>query len=394
MHGDQWADLERRIGAYNAEWEKHTLSPLATRNGQAQRERAEEEDVLRPPFFRDADRILHSKAYTRFIDKTQVFYLFENDHITHRVLHVQLAAKIAREIGRCLRLNEDLIEAIALGHDIGHAPFGHEGEHYLSALCERHGLVSFQHNLHSVRMLRQIENGGEGCNLTLQTLDGILCHDGEVHRVRLAPRRGKTWTQLETDIERKLHDPSYPLMPMTLEGCVVRMADVISYIGRDIEDAITIQLIRREDLPREAVDVLGNTNRTIVNTLVRDLVHTSYGQDFVAFSEEVSGALKQLRTFNYERIYLNPKVKSESEKIQRMFETLFQHFLEDLRSGDHGTSVVRDFLSSMNAHYQRETPLEGIVRDFIAGMTDDYFRNQFEHIVMPKTFGYHIEQEA
>ena len=174
---------------------------------------------------------------------------------------------------------------------------------------------------------------------------------------------------------------------------MVRMADVISYIGRDIEDAITIQLIQREDLPQEAVDTLGNTNRTIVNALVRDLVHTSYGQDFIAFSEEVSHALKRLRTFNYERIYLNPKVKSESEKIQMMFETLFEHFLEDLHSGDHGASVVQDFLYSMNDRYHRESPPEGIVRDFIAGMTDDYFRNQFEHLVMPKTFGYRIEHD-
>jgi len=220
--------------------EERFLSPLAARSKDAIRRHSERRIDLghRQNYAVDSDRILHSSAYTRYIDKTQVFYLVDNDHITHRVLHVQLVSKISRTIGRFLRLNEDLIEAAALGHDIGHCPFGHDGESYLSELCQAHGIGPFQHNLQSVRFVENIERKGRGLNLTLQVLDGILCHDGEIHAQALYPRPEKDFHILDKEIADKAANPALPVTPMTLEGCVVRMADTISYIGRDIEDAI------------------------------------------------------------------------------------------------------------------------------------------------------------
>jgi dGTPase len=194
--------------------------------------RRRDEELLqkgyRQAFSIDVDRILYSHAYSRYIDKTQVFYLIKNDHITHRVLHVQLVSKIARTIGRFLGLNEDLIEAIALGHDIGHAPFGHDGERFLSELCEQHDIGFFQHNVQSVQFMEHVERKGKGWNLCLQTLDGILCHDGEIHEETLQPEKGKSFEILDNSLISKKNNPAKPLIPMTLEGCVVRMADTIS----------------------------------------------------------------------------------------------------------------------------------------------------------------------
>ena len=236
-----------------------SLSGQATPNAAALRR--EQEDFLsegyRQAFSVDGDRILHSRAYARYIDKTQVFYLVRNDHITHRVLHVQLVSKISRTIGRFLGLNEDLIEAISLGHDIGHTPFGHDGERFLSELCDEHGIGAFHHNIQSVQFLDRVERKGRGWNLCLQTLDGILCHDGEVHNQMLAPWPVKTFESLAAEMAAKKADPAADLMPMTLEGCVVRMADTVAYIGRDIEDAIRLGLIERTDIPDACAQVLG-----------------------------------------------------------------------------------------------------------------------------------------
>ena len=223
------------------------LSGLACPSAQSLRRRPDPlvESGHRQSFQVDADRILHSLAYTRYIDKTQVFSLVENDHITHRVLHVQLVSKISRTIGRLLALNEDLIEAIALGHDLGHAPFGHDGETHLSELSQAHGLSPFVHPVQSVRALDLLEGKGKGLNLSLQVLDGILCHDGEADRTDLIPERDKDWGRFRAELGAKERDPGLELRPMTLEGCVVRLADTIAYIGRDLEDAIRLGLDRK-----------------------------------------------------------------------------------------------------------------------------------------------------
>ena len=331
----------------------------------------------RQAFSLDADRILHSRAYTRYIDKTQVFYLIPNDHITHRVLHVQLVSKIARTIGRFLDLNEDLIEAIALGHDIGHTPFGHEGEMYLSHLCRKAGIGYFMHNVQSIQFLDRVERKGRGWNLCLQTLDGILCHDGEIHNRRLAPQPDKNFATFEAQISAKKSDPETPLIPMTTEGCVVRMADTIAYIGRDLEDAIRLNLLDRKEIPPEIVRSLGNTNGTIVYRLVTDIIRNSHEGRFIAFSPEISEALRALKAFNLERIYRNPKSKTHAKKIETLFGELFARCLDDLETGKRESEIYSGFLADMSADYiENHQPAE-IVRDYIAGMTDRYFLHQF-----------------
>jgi len=371
--------------------EKERLSPYATLSSEAMRRREEPEiaEGHRENFSLDADRILHSLAYSRYIDKTQVFYLIKNDHITHRVLHVQLVSKIGRTIGRLLRLNEDLIEAIALGHDLGHAPFGHDGEKLLSELSLKYGLGSFLHNVQGERFLEVIEKKGQGWNLSLQVLDGMLTHNGEVHNPDLYPDRDKDFNVHEQEIRKLTEDPTFQIWPMTLEGCVVRMADTISYVGRDIEDAIRLGLITRDDLPEECARRLGRTNGTIVYNLVEDLLTVSLEKPFVSFSPEVADALKKLKDFNQERIYTHPWAKHQTHKLRLMFRLLFEKYHEDLGSGDERSVVFREFLDGMSDEYRRNTPPAMIVRDFIAGMTDDYFLRQCQENLMPQILSDH-----
>jgi len=354
------------------------LSPLASLSREGVRRRSEEgqETDHRQSFAVDGDRILHSRAYTRYIDKTQVFYMVKNDHITHRVLHVQLVAKIARTIGRYLRLNEDLIEAIALGHDIGHPPFGHDGEKVLDGLCREHGLPSFQHNLQSVRFLERIERQGRGWNLTLQTLDGIMCHDGEIHNRRLAPQGGKTFLDFDSQGEAKSLDRNRELIPMTMEGCVVRFADTIAYIGRDIEDAIELALINRDDIPARCQKIFGRTNGTIVYRLVTDLIANGIEDGAIAFSEEVSEGLKELKDFNYERIYLNPAIKKGLEKITVCYRVLFGSCLDQFAKQEREKEMYANLLNEQGEEYVARQQTVAMVRDFISGMTDEYFLRQ------------------
>ncbi len=375
---------EIRVALDNSELTR--LSPLACPSRDALR--MKEEPAVRgghrQNFSIDADRILHSLAYSRYIDKTQVFYLIKNDHITHRVLHVQLVSKIGRTVGRLLRLNEDLIEAIALGHDIGHTPFGHDGEKFLSQLCQQHQIGPFLHNIQGVRFLQEIERKGRGWNLSLQVLDGIFCHDGEIHSQALEANRKKSFDILNREMEKKSADPMLDMWPMTLEGCVVRMADSISYVGRDIEDAIRLGLIRRNDLPAGCREVLGDSNGTIVYRLVEDLVANSLDKPFLCFSQKVGESLKQLKNFNQERIYRNPKVKDQTGKVRIMFELLFNRYLNDLEKGSESSDIYREFLDGMSPDYKAKTPPAGIVRDFIAGMTDEYFLGQCRKNLIPQ----------
>ena len=379
---DNLADLRTALNQREAE----SLSALAAFSAGGVRRIREERlaSDYRQSYSLDVDRILHSRAYTRYIDKTQVFYLIKNDHITHRVLHVQLVSKIARGIGRFLRLNEDLIEAIALGHDIGHSPFGHDGERFLSELCRTSRLGGFYHNVQSVQFLDKVERKGKGWNLCLQTLDGILCHDGEIHDQSLQPQRDKTFDRLDAEIQAKQTDPSAKLIPMTLEGCVVRMADTISYIGRDLEDAIRLGMIRRSEIPADVTACLGNTNGTIVYRLVTDIIQNSFQKVFVAFSPEVSGALRRLKAFNLERIYLNPEIKRHTETIRRLFARLFERYVRDIRSANRQSVIFSGFLADMSDEYVHNHTPEEIARDFIAGMTDQYFLRQFPEDQRPE----------
>ena len=370
-------DVKERIDRLE---EKH-LCRFATLSRDGIRRQPGTQAGHRQAFALDADRILHSKAYTRYIDKTQVFYMVSNDHITHRVLHVQLVSKIARTIGRFLRLNEDLIEAIALGHDIGHPPFGHDGEKELAELCSEHGLPPFQHNVQSIQFLEHLERRGQGWNLTLQTLDGILCHDGEIHSRSLRPERNKDFNAFDRELAEKSRDPRKELSPMTLEGCVVRMSDTIAYIGRDIEDAIELKLIRRGDIPSNCRKVLGDTNGTIVYHLVEDLIINSLAsghdgelaQDSISFSPDVSDSLRELKEFNYTYIYMNPAIKRDFLKIRNCYRVLFETYIDHVHNQKRESAIFLEKLNTMAADYLDLQPAAVKVRDFIAGMTDDYF---------------------
>ncbi len=370
--------------------EKEALSPLATFSNMAKRRSkgAGRDLDYRQPFSIDGDRILHSLAYARYIDKTQVFSLVKNDHITHRSLHVQLVSKIARTIGRFLRLNEDLIEAISLGHDIGHPPFGHEGEKYLSELCQKYGAGLFFHNVQSVRFLDKVERKGKGWNLCLQTLDGILCHDGEIHDRKLMPLKKNSFDDLDNDMAKKTANCACSFIPMTLEACVVRFSDTIGYIGRDMEDAIRLGLIKRSDIPEKCAKVLGKTNGTIVHSLVTDVINTSYDKNYIAFSHEISNALKSLKKFNYERIYLNPKIKKHSQAVKKLFTILFGQYMEDLEKENRKSVIFTYFLSDMAESYRFSHKKAEIVRDFIAGMTDNYFLRQCPENMRPSYYLY------
>jgi dGTPase len=370
-------DLKERLDGL----EQNHLCRFATLSRDGVRRRPQGEPGHRLAFALDADRILHSKAYTRYIDKTQVFYMVSNDHVTHRVLHVQLVSKIARTIGRFLRLNEDLIEAIALGHDIGHPPFGHDGEKELAALCGEYGLPPFQHNVQSVQFLERLERRGKGWDLTLQTLDGILCHDGEIHSRFLKPLRDKDFAVFDRELLAKSNNPELELLPMTLEGCVVRLCDTIAYIGRDIEDAIELKLIKRDDIPVNCRKTLGDTNGTIVYRLVEDLIANSLAsgeggelsQDSIGFSPEFSDSLKELKEFNYRNIYMNPVIKKDLPKVQNCYRVLFETYIDDVRKQKKGSAIFQEKLNTMAHDYLESQPAAVKVRDFIAGMTDDYF---------------------
>ncbi|WP_300672630.1 HD domain-containing protein [Desulfoluna sp.] len=353
--------------------EEH-LASFASRSRSALRRRPDkaESTGYRPSYAVDVDRIINSQAYTRYIDKTQVFSLIQNDHLTHRVLHVQLVSRIARTVGRALGLNEDLIEAIALGHDIGHPPFGHEGERILSLLSRNADLGPFRHNLQSVRFLDTIEKAGRGWNLTLQTLDGIFCHNGESHDVPLSPDLTKTFTRFDEELRRMAEGERITPIPLTLEGCVVKFADTISYIGRDIEDAIRLGIIQRTELPADCTRVLGQTNGTIVYTLVTDVITHSTGE-VIRYSQEVADAMKALKLFNLERIYMSKEIKKHLGNLTDLFTLVFDRCLSDLHQQRGDSLIIKNFVKKMPPEYLQATPPAMVVRDFVSGMTDNYF---------------------
>ncbi len=341
------------------------------------REGHDKPSVWRPAFVRDVDKILHSAYYSRFADKTQVFSFYRNDDISRRALHVQLVSRIARSIGSVLNLNLDLIEAIALGHDMGHTPFGHAGEKYLDELYSANTGRHFAHNIHSARVL----DGIYPYNITLQTLSGIISHNGEMECEIYKPRQLNSFEEFDRQVEDCYKDLSNcaHLMPSTLEGCVVRICDIIAYLGKDRQDAVKAGLIDKEENTFE-YGVIGRHNAEIINNLSVNIIENSYGKPYIKMSRDYFEALRSAKRNNYERIYLSDDVaKPQNEIIRPMFCRLYEKLLRDVKE-DNRTSPIFDhhIIPVDSTFYKRdfpyrETDADTIVCDYIASMTDDYF---------------------
>lgn len=321
--------------------EAQFLSPNATLSAQS---RGRERDIpscsVRTCFQRDVDRIVHSKSFRRLKHKTQVFLQPEGDHYRTRMTHTLEVMRIARTIARALRLNEDLTEAMAFGHDLGHTPFGHAGERILNELMPG----GFQHNVQSLRVVERLEHGGEGLNLTWEVRDGILCHTGAQASA-------------------------------TLEGQIIRLADQIAYINHDIDDAIRGGIIYQMDIPMELQQELGFSHGDRIDTLTNDVITASRGADSVCLSPARKKALADLRAFMFEAVYCNPVAKGEESKAQNMIELLFRHYIAHL------DELPDDYY----AIAQSEAP-ERAVCDYLAGMTDSYAVERYGDVFIPKAW--------
>lgn len=339
-------------------------------------------NVIRTAFVRDIDKIMHCPYYNRYADKTQVFSFYKNDDITRRGLHVQLVSRIARTIGKALNLNLDLIEAIALGHDIGHTPFGHAGERFLDELLFEHTGRHFSHNIHSVRVLDSIYP----YNISLQTLNGIAAHDGEMELSEYYPKALDDFETFDAQIEACYIDKSNvkKLVPATLEGCVMRISDIIAYLGKDRQDAEKAQLLKNKDFEPGAI---GTYNAEIINNLIVNIIENSYGKPYIKMDEEHFEALKKAKSDNYMLIYKNDSVNDVLQNtVKPMMSDVYAKLLDDLIKGNLASPIFSHHIDYVNsAHYARSVPYEStepnqIVTDYIASMTDDYFIDLYEYL--------------
>jgi len=350
-------------------------------------------DDFRTQFERDYTRIIHSRAFRRLRHKTQVFIDPLNDHICTRLEHSLIVASISRTISKALGLNNELVAAISMGHDLGHAPFGHEGERCLDELAKKRGLA-FGHEIHSLRVVDRLEGMYEqhpGLNLTFAVRDGIASHCGEAFEQNLVPNRLKR--------PAALRRAGKPDSPGTLEGCIVRMADKVAYLGRDLEDAMLtgVQFVRPRDVPRAVRKVLGRSNREIVGSLIRDIVNHSVDRDGLALGDDVYEAMIELRDFNYKRIYQNDVVIAKFKQIRRAITFTFEEVEELIRKtrrrGEDDkvlfpkreevcVDVLRDFLVNDVRQWRTENPPQ-LALDFLAGMTDSFFIRSFQELFLP-----------
>ncbi|MCF7919360.1 MAG: HD domain-containing protein [Candidatus Cloacimonetes bacterium] len=364
--------------------EQH-YSQYACKDEAARRAVIHAHQSVRSEFARDRDSILYSGAYRRYQGKTQVFSFTNqiDEEMTNRGLHTTYVSQISRTIGKFLGLNLELIEAIALGHDLGHTPFGHDGEVALSECCQNHGLGHFHHNIQSLRIVDIISRNGRGLNLTFQVRDGIISHDGEVHNTILKPDWEKTEADFKDYIARKKLGENVKWMPATMEGCVVRISDTIAYIGQDIEDAIRLNILKRTELPKDCVEYLGDRNSSIIDTLVKSVIVNSLGKDYIAFDEDTSHYLLELKKFNYARIYTNENVKKAKEVIRKSMILLFDEYLQDIITQRKESKIFRHFFNHKNEEYCENYSAEEKVRDFLSTMTDRYFNEEVKSYFVP-----------
>jgi len=377
-------ELQERI---KKDRENGVRNPYRTEDEAAVRRRPgwDRNKLLRPAYVRDCEKIMHTPYYNRYADKTQVFSFYKNDDITRRALHVQLVSRIARNIGSLLGLNGDLIEAISLGHDIGHTPFGHAGERYLSECLQEHTGRYFNHNVHSVRVLDNILNR----NISLQTLDGILCHNGEFAMKEYRPVPIADFKQFDAKYEACYVEEEAigRLVPYTMEACVVRVCDMIAYLGKDRQDAKRANLISDDSIFEE--QTFGKSNPEIINNLIVNIVENSYGRDCIVMDDEYYKAIKATKRENYEKIYFNEAVdKTYKEQIRPMFHLMYDKLLQDMKAGDTNSIIYKhhiEFVKENSVAYGCEayldtTTAEQMVVDFMASMTDDYFLDLFAYL--------------
>ena len=342
-------------------------------------------NIWRPAFVRDAEKIMHCPYYVRYMDKTQVFSLCKNDDVSRRATHVQFVARIARNIGSVLNLNCDLIEAMALGHDIGHTPFGHAGERKLSEILYKEKGIYFNHNIHSARVLSTIFP----LNLSLQTLDGIICHNGELECREYRPKPYDDFEVFDDKMRNSYKDPAYikTLVPSTLEGCVVRVSDIIAYLGKDRQDAKKLGMIKSEK--EFEGGVIGSTNAEIINNMIVNIIENSYGKDYLKMDDDYFEAFSLAKKENYEKIYLSDEMeKVYKEQIYPMFDALYDELLKEAKSGREDTIFYKHhlrYIENITAPYRRinnyrDESFEEMVVDFLASMTDDYFVELYEYL--------------
>lgn len=357
------------------------LNSYATKNKDAIRLTDEEKDI-RLDFQRDVDRIIHSHSYTRYIDKTQVYSNLTDDNISRRMTHVQFVSRAARTIARSLGLNEDLCEAIALGHDVGHVPFGHFGESILNNISKKRTGICFAHNLNSFRVYKDVEKRGIGSNLTIQVLDGIMCHNGEMVRAKYSPIKKSVEDVLKEYEEcRRNESKISKLIPMTLEGCVVRISDIIGYIGKDIDDARRLEVFDIDTLPKSVRTTLGSTNDEIMHNIIMDVIVESFGKPYIQMSERVFTQVEKLKKFNYENIYYKAIDEKEKKNIIDIFEKLYEVYINALEKEDKSNDIYEVFLKNMNLKYLNNNSNDEKVIDFIASMTDNYIKRQYDKYV-------------
>lgn len=374
------AEIEQKM---NEDIGNNTLPALSFDEDKVIRRNNERDkaSILRTAFIRDIDKIMHCPYYNRYADKTQVFSFYKNDDITRRGLHVQLVSRIARTIGKALNLNLDLIEAIALGHDIGHTPFGHAGESFLDELLFSHTGRHFSHNIHSVRVLDKIFP----YNISLQTLNGIASHDGEMELCEYYPKLLESFEEFDKQIEACYIDKKNvrKLVPATLEGCVMRISDIIAYLGKDRQDAEKANIVNNRDFEDGTIGVY---NAQIINNLIVNIVENSYGKPYIKMDQEHFESLKKAKSDNYSLIYKQETVGESYDTIKPMMAEMYEKLLEDLIKGDKSSPIFTHHIDYVNqAHYTRQIPYEEtepnqIVVDYIASMTDDYFVDLYAHL--------------
>ncbi|MBR5313954.1 MAG: HD domain-containing protein [Clostridia bacterium] len=350
-------------------------------------ENRDKANLIRTAFIRDIDKIIHCPYYNRYADKTQVFSFYKNDDISRRSLHVQLVSRIARTIGKALGLNLDLIEAISLGHDIGHTPFGHAGEGFLDEIYFSHTGRRFSHNIHSVRVLDKIYP----YNISLQTLNGIASHDGEMELCEYHPHPISSFEEFDRQIEDCYIDKSNvrKLIPATLEGCVMRISDIIAYLGKDRQDAERAHIVLNSDFDKGTI---GTYNAEIINNLIVNIVENSYGKSYIKLDEEHFDALKKAKNDNYQLIYKNNKVNKDIYSIiEPMMSEVYETLLTDVKNDKKTSPIFTHHVDYVNqAHYKREFPYvetepNQLVVDYIASMTDDYFVELYGYLFPGKT---------